>query len=180
MSQFKVHSIESAPQASQESLKQSQQSFGMVPNLHGVMSESPATLEAYKTLHKLFSTETSYDANELTVIWQSINVENECHYCVPAHTAIAGMMGVDEEITQALRNETPLSDQKLEVLRNTTLAVVKNRGHLSDSELNAFKDAGYTNKHLLEIILGYSQKVMSNYVNHLADTPVDEPFQKFV
>ena len=36
-----------------------------------------------------------------------------------------------------------------------------------------------SNAHLLEIILGVSQKVMSNYVNHLAQTPVDAAFNKF-
>ena len=34
-------------------------------------------------------------------------------------------------------------------------------------------------KHMLEIILGLSQKVISNYTNHIANTPVDAPFQKF-
>ncbi len=57
---------------------------------------------------------------------------------------------------------------------------MRNRGHLSDSEKNAFFDAGYEKRNLLEIVLGISQKVQSNYVNHLADTPVDEPFQEFV
>jgi NADH:ubiquinone oxidoreductase subunit F (NADH-binding) len=46
----------------------------------------------------------------LTVVWQSINVEHACHYCVPAHTGIAAMMKVDEAITEALRNETALSN----------------------------------------------------------------------
>jgi AhpD family alkylhydroperoxidase len=40
----------------------------------------------------------------MTVVWQAINVENECHYCVPAHTGIAKMMKVSDDITQALRN----------------------------------------------------------------------------
>jgi hypothetical protein len=34
-------------------------------------------------------------------------------------------------------------------------------------------------RHLLEIVLGLSQKVISNYANHLADTPVDGAFEKF-
>jgi len=29
------------------------------------------------------------------------------------------------------------------------------------------------------VILGLSQKVMSNYTNHLAETPVDEAFKGF-
>ncbi|MGB2685191.1 MAG: carboxymuconolactone decarboxylase family protein, partial [Olleya sp.] len=39
--------------------------------------------------------------------------------------------------------------------------------------------AGYGEQQVLEIILGLSQKVISNYTNHIANTPVDEAFQKF-
>jgi len=80
MSTLKIHTIESAPEGSKASLEQSVKGFGMLPNLHGVLAGSPQTLEAYKTLHKLFS-ETSFNTDELTVIWQTINVENGCHYC---------------------------------------------------------------------------------------------------
>lgn len=179
MSNFTVHSIETAPQGSKQSLEQSKAQMGMVPNLHAVMADSPAVLEAYKNLHGLFSTKTSFGKEEQTVIWQTINVENACHYCVPAHTAIANMQGVDNGITEALRNEQPLADAKLQALREATLAIVKNRGHLSEAEVSSFKNAGYENKHLMEIVLGYSQKIMSNYINHLAETPVDAPFQPF-
>ena len=150
----------------------------MIPNLHGVLSESPEALEAYKTLHGLFQN-TSFNAEELTVVWQTINVYHECHYCVPAHTAIAGMMKVDEKITEALRNETELPTKKLQVLHETTLALVDGRGIISKDQLAAFFVEGYENKQVLEILVGISQKVISNYTNHVAKTPVDEPFKSF-
>ena len=50
---------------------------------------------------------------------------------------------------------------------------------LDNSQRDAFYSAGYKHQQLLEIILILAQKVMSNYTNHLADTPVDEPFKKF-
>ncbi|NME70724.1 carboxymuconolactone decarboxylase family protein [Flammeovirga aprica] len=179
MNNFKIHTIETAPEKSKGQLENSLKAFGMIPNLHAVMAESPAILEAYTTLHRLFSQETSFNAEELTVIWQSINVENECHYCVPAHTGIAYSMKVDNNIIQALRDEAPLEDQKLEVLRTTTLRIVRNRGILNENELLEFYNAGYTQQQLLEIILGYSQKILSNYTNHVAETPVDNAFKKF-
>ncbi|SET43419.1 hypothetical protein SAMN04487962_109135 [Marinobacter segnicrescens] len=40
-------------------------------------------------------------------------------------------------------------------------------------------DAGYGQQQVLEVILGVAQKTMSNYVNHIAETPIDEPFKKF-
>jgi hypothetical protein len=57
---------------------------------------------------------------------------------VPAHTAIAGMMKVDNDITEALRNRTPLANSKLETLRNMTLSMVRNRGNVSQEDLTAF------------------------------------------
>lgn len=178
MTQFTIHNVESAPQDSKPLLQNSLDGFGMIPNLHGVMAEAPGLLEGYQVLHGLFAN-SSFNAEELTVVWQSINVEHECHYCVPAHTGIAKSMKVDDAITDALRNETPLADEKLEALRTMTLAVVRQRGAVSKEQVDAFFAAGYEQRQLLEIVLGCAQKVMSNYVNHIAETPVDEPFKAF-
>ena len=60
-----------------------------------------------------------------------------------------------------------------------TLTIVRNRGNVTQEDLDAFYAAGYGEQQVLEIILGLSQKVISNYTNHIAHTPVDEPFKKF-
>lgn len=178
MTEFTLHDEASAPEDSQVLLAQSKKAFGMIPGLHAVMAEAPGLLEAYKIVHELFVS-SSFDKDEITVVWQTVNVENACHYCVPAHTGIAKSMGVSDDITQALRDETPLPTAKLEALREFTLSVVRDRGDVDEIKVQAFLDAGFTKRNILEVILGYSQKVMSNYTNHLADTPVDEPFKKF-
>ncbi len=178
MTKLKVHNIETAPEGSKALLETSQKAYGMIPGLHGVLAGSPGILEAYQTIHELF-VNSSFNEEELTVVWQTINVEHACHYCVPAHTGIAKMMKVDDAITEALRNETPLENAKLEALRTMTLTIVRNRGHVSQAELEAFYTAGYGEKQVLEIILGLSQKVISNYTNHIANTPVDAGFKKF-
>ena len=67
----------------------------------------------------------------------------------------------------------------MEALRTFTLSVVRNRGNVDDNAVQAFLDAGFTRRQILEVILGVSQKVMSNYTNRLANTPVDAPFVKF-
>ncbi|WP_339875323.1 carboxymuconolactone decarboxylase family protein [Olleya marilimosa] len=178
MTTLKIHNIETAPEGSKTLLENSQKAYGMIPGLHGVLAASPELLKAYQELHQLF-TETSFNNDELTVVWQTINVEHGCHYCVPAHTGIAKMMKVDDAIIDALRNQTPLADAKLEALRTLTLSITRNRGNVSQADLEAFYTAGYGEQQVLEIILGLSQKVISNYTNHIANTPVDEAFQKF-
>lgn len=178
MSEFKLHTVETAPQTSKAFLENAQKQMGMVPGLYAVMAESPEILNAYGQLHQAF-TNTSFDAEELTVVWQTINVEHECHYCVPAHTGIAHSMKVDPAITEALRNETALPTEKLQALHDFTLSMVRSRGNVSQAEMEAFFAAGYGHKQVLEVILGLSQKVISNYVNHVAHTPVDKVFEKF-
>ena len=173
-----IHSVETAPEGSKALLEKSQKAYGYVPNLHGVLAGAPGLLEAYQTLHQLFI-DSSFNNDELTVVWQTINVEHACHYCVPAHTGIAKMMKVDDEITEALRNQTEMPTAKLQVLHETTLSIVRNRGNISTEEVNNFFEEGYTERNLLEITLGLSQKVISNYTNHIAKTPVDKAFEKF-
>ncbi|MEM7214986.1 MAG: carboxymuconolactone decarboxylase family protein [Pseudomonadota bacterium] len=173
MTQFPSHDIESAPEGSKPLLESSQKAFGRLPGLHKVMAESPQVLEGYQVLHKLF-TETEFDAEELTVVWQTINVEHECHYCVPAHTGIAKRMKVSDEISEALRNETPLPTEKLEALRTFTLRMLRSRGNVTEAQIQEFFAAGYAHRAVLDVVLGLAQKTMSNYINHFAETPLDE------
>ncbi|BBN81265.1 hypothetical protein PA25_12500 [Pseudoalteromonas sp. A25] len=172
---FTIYNETNAPEAARQELTSSRENFGWIPNLHGVMAQAPSVLTAYKTLHALFL-QTSFNAQEKTVVWQTINVVNGCHYCVPAHSAIADMMKVEQSLVAQLINNDTLTDPKLEVLRSTTKAIVTSQGKLSQQQLNRFFQAGYTNQQLLEILLGVAQKTLSNYTNHFADTPLDDQF----
>ncbi|PLX91176.1 MAG: carboxymuconolactone decarboxylase [Desulfuromonas sp.] len=178
MKNFTKYDLDSSPEKSKALLENSLKTYGRIPGLHAIMAEAPGLLEGYQVLHKLFQ-ETSFNAEEITVVWQTINVEHECTYCVPAHTGIANMMNVDPALTEALRTHGSMPTAKLQTLHDTTLAVVRKRGNLSEEEMETFFAAGYEQRQLLEIVLGVAQKVMSNYVNHIAHTPVDEAFQTF-
>lgn len=178
MTDFPLHDEATAPEASKAMLAESKKQNGMIPGLHATMAEAPGLLASYRYAHEQF-VNSSFDKDELTVVWQTLNVEHACHYCVPAHTGIAKAMKVDDAINDALRNETPLPSAHLEALRSFTLSVVRNRGNVDDAAVQTFLDAGFTKRQILEVVLGVAQKVMSNYTNHLAQTPVDKPFQKF-
>lgn len=178
MTKFTTHDETTAPTEARPMLEGSRKAFGMIPNLHAVMAESPELLDAYKHLHEAFMS-TSLTATEQNVVWLTINVENRCHYCVPAHTAIAHSMKVDADIIEALREERQLDDPKLEALRTFTLQVLRERGEVGQEAVDDFLGAGYTKRQVLEVLLGVAQKVMSNYLNHIAQTPVDAAFEKF-
>ncbi len=73
MANFPSHDFDTAPEATKPLLEKSQAAFGRLPGLHKVMAESPQALEGYQVLHHL-AQQTDFDADELTVVWQTINV----------------------------------------------------------------------------------------------------------
>jgi len=105
MTTFTIHDENTAPEESKPLLLDSKRSNGMIANLHGIMAEAPGLLTAYRQIDDLFVA-SSFDKDEVTVVWQIVNVEHNCDYCVPAHTIIAKGMKVDDAIAEALRNET--------------------------------------------------------------------------
>ncbi len=178
MSHFELHSIESAPAEAKPLLEQANKDYGMVPGLYQVMASSPELLKSYFSLHELFDN-TDLSVEERNVVWLAISIENECHYCVPAHTAIAMQQGLKEDAINALRDGNPIPDAKLEALRTFTVGLVKNRGKATQAEFDAFFSAGFKPRHVLDILVGMAQKTLSNFTNHLAETDVDEPFKPF-
>lgn len=179
MTKFTIHTIESAPEEAKPFLENYKTEMGMVPNIFGIMAEAPTLLEAYGLMNSLFQ-KTSFTQEELTVVWQTINMEHKCHYCTPAHNLIAESMNIEPTVVKSLAHKEILANAKLEALRLTTLSMVRNRGVLSEQEVAAFFAVGYGQQQLLELVLGIAQKVISNYTNHLAETPLDEPFKKYV
>lgn len=171
---FKVHDETTA--SAPELLKKAKEKYGFVPNLLGVMAEAPALLKSYMTLAGIFD-ETSFSATEKQVVLLAVSLANECNYCMAAHTAIAGMQNVPEDVVQSLRNNQLIKDSKLESLRRLAQEIAETRGNPSQSTLKAFLDEGYSQGQVLEVILGVGMKTLSNYTNHLADTPLDEAFK---
>ncbi|MEH2376878.1 carboxymuconolactone decarboxylase family protein [Nostoc sp.] len=55
--------------------------------------------------------------------------------------------------------------------------MIQARGWVQDAEIQEFLAFGYGQQQVLEVILGIAIKVMHNYTNHIAKTPLDKPFQ---
>ena len=104
------------------------------------------------------------------------NFDNGCTYCMAAHTTMSKRQKLPEDVIQALRDNTPIADAKLEALRVFTRAVFHKRGWVDQADLDAFYAAGYEKHHVLEVVVGLAFKTISNYTNHVVDTPVDDAF----
>ena len=175
MSEFTTHTIDTAPLASKPLLQKTEQQLGFIPNLMAVMAESPATLESYLSLANLFD-KTSFTVTERQLILLSISRYRNCCYCLAAHGSIAKMQKIPTEIVNAVYYKQALNDKKLEALRIFTHAVLEAQGWVNQKSLSAFYESGYNQQHVLEMILAISFKTLSNFINHINDTPIDKEF----
>jgi len=174
---FTIYSTENAPGESQPLLKAAEQNFGFLPNLLGEFAESPAVLEGYLSLNEAVS-KTDFSAKEQQLAILAVSVENQCHYCTAVHsTILKNQLNVEDSIVDAVRAGEPLDDPKLNALVRYTQEAVKQRGFVEEDKIQAFLDAGYSQRNVLEVNLIIALKTISNYTNHLADTPLDEAFK---
>ena len=171
-------SIQSSPEGSRPVLEAASKSMGFVPNLFGTFAHNPEALKSYLALKDSFGN-AGFTPLEQQVVLLTISRENMCSYCVAAHSALSAMAKLDEGVIAHLRSGEALKDQKLEALRTFTKRLVSSKGWPDESDINAFLSAGFNQSHILGVVLGVAMKTLSNYTNHIAQTPLDDAFKNF-
>ena len=168
MTDFTIHTIETAPERARAGLRAAQQKLGFIPNMMAVLAESPGALAT-----------SSLSTAEQHFLALAISVDNGCTYCVLAYSMMAAKSGTPQQAVDAVRDGQPIDDGGLSALRDFTRAVVEKRGRVAEEEVKAFLAAGFTKAQVLEVILAVAFKLISNYTNQVADIPLDEAFQAY-
>lgn len=171
MTPFKLHTIDTAPEASKAVLVATQAAYGFLPNLHATLAESPVALQALDGLFALID-KSGLTPAEQQLVMLAVSAFNRCEYCMAGHTYLARAVKLDETALQALRQGRPiLGHPRLQALRHFTEAVVRERGLVGDAPLEAFVAAGFTHQNALEVLTIVAAKTLSNYTNNLTRTP---------
>jgi AhpD family alkylhydroperoxidase len=178
MSDFLFYDETSAPAAAQASLQGVKAAFGLIPGLLAGLAENPAALEAYLAISGQFA-KSGLSPTEQQVVAITVSVENECHFCVAAHSAVAAGQSVPADVIAAVRNQSPIRDAKLEALRQFTLKIVRQRGFIAQTDVHAFEAAGYSKSAVFAVLLGVTLKTFSNYTNHIIESPLNSQFEAF-
>lgn len=174
---YNVKTIENAPANSKPALEAAKKAYGFVPNLLGTMANHPALLNNYWQGSATLDANSTLTGQEQQIAYLAASYENNCHYCMAAHTSIGQMYKIDQSILDALREGREIPDTKLEALSQYVKATTVKRGRVSQQDIEAFLAAGYTQENVLEIITIVSLKVMTNYINYIAQTKVDAAFE---
>ena len=175
---LKLKTIENADETSSKLLANTQKKMGMIPNMYGGMANNTALFEGYVASYTSFREKSGFTPQEQEIIFLSVAYENNCDYCMAAHSFVGdNMTKVPTEVTDAIRNNTEVPDTKLKALSEFSKVMTVSRGLPSQEEVTKFLEAGYTEKHILGVIAGIGVKTMSNYFNHFFRTEVDAAFE---
>ena len=151
--------------------------MGMVPNMYGDMANSPAMLQTYAQGNSLFRKESGFTPAEQEDVFLTISCENEYHYCMAADSFVADNISkVPPQVTNAIRDVDPITDNKLAALAAFSRSMFLTRGHPSKTDVAHFLLARYSETHIISIVLALAVKTISNYSNHVFDTSADNAF----
>ncbi|MGE0161295.1 MAG: carboxymuconolactone decarboxylase family protein [Gemmatimonadales bacterium] len=178
MSDFVLHTEQTAAPAGAEALGRAKAAFGFAPNLIRVLADAPAAAHGYLDVGGRFGASSLSPIEQQTVLIAT-SVANGCEYCVAAHSAGATRAGIGPADLEALRGGNEVPTARLAALAAFTREVVWERGRVAPATLEAFLQAGYTRANVLEVVLGVAMKTLSNYTNHVAETPLDAAFAAF-
>jgi uncharacterized peroxidase-related enzyme len=158
-------------------LRAAREKLGFLPNMYACMANSPGLLDTYIHGYERFRALSGFSPAEQEIVFLAISRENGCGYCMAAHSFIADRMaGVPAEVTDAIRDGGPIPDAALAAMHAFVRTMVTTRGLPGSADVETFLAAGYSERHILEIVLAIAVKTLSNYSNHLFHTPVDEVF----
>jgi uncharacterized peroxidase-related enzyme len=176
MSEFMIHTVESAPEASKDALAELEQNVGFIPNLAATLAGSPVALRSFASVQSNLRN-SSLTPVEREVVGLAVSYWNSSEYSMAAHSTFANAQGAPAEAILALRSGEEAPDERLEALRVFTTELLHDRGHVSRQALAAFLQAGYSTENVLEVITQTACTTLANLVANVAETPVDGAFE---
>src|SRR5579864_3522355 len=176
MTNFPVHTMESAPERSKDALEQLRSAFGMIPNIAGAIATSPVLINSlvglFGNVHGGSFTEAQVQAVLLTDA-----VTNACTWAVAFHTALALKQEIDPKDVQAIRERRLPKEAKLAALSALAKTMIEKRGRLDNQDVDRFIAAGFGKDHLLEVIAIVAASTITNYTGSITKPPLEAPFQ---
>jgi len=164
------NNVDNAPEKSQKVLNEIQGKYGTIINIFADMAESPLPIELYLNGQDQLMQRATLGAEKVNLVQLAVSVENVCEFCVPAHSWAANSMKTDKEIVNAIRDGRDGPDNSINALVDFTRAMVRERGKLSDAQVQEFLDAGFTKEQVFEVLSVISYKTITNYTSALAGT----------
>jgi uncharacterized peroxidase-related enzyme len=175
ITRFPIHTVESAPPASREPLGTLAGALGFTPNLAAAMAGSPALIGGFMDLRARLATD-SLDGVEREIVALATSRENGCDYCMAVHSTFALMQGGNPADVAGARDGDGPPDPRLAALYQFTQALVTNKGHVTEDDIEELTDAGYPREAVLTVIAQVGFTTLANLAYGVSEVPIDGPF----
>ncbi|MFF1529196.1 carboxymuconolactone decarboxylase family protein [Cellulomonas sp. NPDC058312] len=156
-----------------EQLDQVRAAFGGVPSMFRAVAGSPAALQSMWAQFGALGTGTLGAAVGEQIAVAVAN-RNACEYCLAAHTALGRKAGVPREAMAAAQDGAS-DDPRTAAVLTFALRLVEERGHVSAADVQAVRDAGWSDEQVVEVVAHVALNLFTNYVNVALEVPVDFP-----
>lgn len=173
MSHVPLVTREQATGTVKDQLDQIHAAFGTVPAMFRAVAHSPAALTSMWTSFGAFAGGALGPAlgEQIAV---AVADRNACEYCLAAHTALGRKAGVTREALAAAQ-QGESDDPRTAALLRFALTVVEERGQVSAADVQAVRDQGWGDEHIVEVLGQVALNLFTNYVNVALAVPVDFP-----
>ena len=173
MSRLPIPELDNAPDASKPILNAVHGQLGVVPNMFRLIASSPAALEGFTANNGALAKTLDVKTRERIAL--AVAQVNGCDYCLSAHTYLGLNLAKLSPEEVALNRKGGSGDAKADVAVGFAAKIVRERGQVSDADITALRDAGYSNREIVEIVAVAAENVFTNLINIVADTDIDFP-----
>lgn len=173
-----LHDAATAPQDSKATLTRVEKRNGFIPNMFALLANSPSTLNGFAALLDENDRGT-LSATERQIVQIAASMENEGVYCVAGHSKFSDAIGIPRKTICAIRDGQQLGDKRYQGLVDFTRAIMRTRGHISETDIANFEAAGFAKAQMIEVIAGIALKTITNYVASAFRLPLDEQFEPY-
>ena len=173
MSRISIPAHDDVPEASKPILDAVQKQLGVVPNMYRLIALSPAALQGFTANNGALTKTLDVKTRERIAL--AVAQVNGCDYCLSAHSYLSlnlAKIGPDEI---ALNRKGQSGDAKADAAVHFAAKVVRERGHVTESDIKAVRAAGFSDAQIVEILAVTAENIFTNVLNVVAETDIDFP-----
>ena len=173
MSRIASPARDAVPADSTPLLDAVEKQLGVVPNMFRTVALSPHALKGYLSLSGALAK--ALDLKTREGIALAVAQVNGCDYCLSAHSYLAANMAKVDAAEIARNRHAGSADAKANAAIAFAAKVTQNRGQVTDADVQAVRDAGYTDAQIVEIVAVIAENVFTNLLNVVTGTEIDFP-----
>jgi AhpD family alkylhydroperoxidase len=177
MSIFEVQTIKRAPEGSRAPLEKLRATFGMVPNVAGIIANSPVLANIFVPLFEGVHGGTFIEAEIQTLLLTNA-VTNGCAWAVAFHSYLALKAGLDPADVEAIRERCAPREPRYAALSAYARSLIEQRGHVGDAAVTTFLAAGFKPDQALEALAVSAASTITNYTLNIAEPPLEPLFRE--